>query len=427
MAKRFQCDALTPLQLGEPSFDGSQGVAVRKDLRRLLQRLVLIEGNERSSRATPPRHYHMLASMEHLVQEPRQLVSQLSCRYRLRHGAYCTVACTQVGRSAHVTTLSDKGPAPGELDVVTGAFSYTGKYITRELLAMGKKVRTITGHPHRPHPFGDRVQALPYRFEDPRALASSLEGAAVLYNTYWIRFSHRRINFGHAVENSLALIDAARRAGVARFVHISITNPTPNSPLAYFRGKTAVEEALAASGLPHAIIRPTVTFGPEDVLINNIAWLLRRFPLFGIPGSGRYRLQPVFVEDLARIAVAAGQKSENLVMDAVGPEIYAFADLVRLIANEVGSRARIVHMPASMALLFARLVGSLVRDVILTRKELEGLMAEVLVSKGEPTAPTRISEWLASHSSTVGTRYASELARHYRSTQLRRRDPRQGG
>ncbi len=302
----------------------------------------------------------------------------------------------------------------GEWDVVTGAFGYTGKYITRQLLASGRRVMTLTGHPERPNPFGAQVRVAPFRFDDPRAMAESLRGATTLYNTYWIRFPRGALTFEKAVENSRALVQAAKLAGVRRIVHISITNASPDSPLPYFRGKGWVERAVVESGLSYAILRPTVIFGPEDILINNIAWFLRRFPVFPVFGAGDYRLQPVFVEDVAAIAVAAGQRETNEITDAVGPEVYTFDALVRLIADAVGSRARILHVPPGLAYVLARLIGYVVRDVVITRDEIAGLMANLLVSEHPPTAPTSFRRWLEENRARVGTRYASELARHYR-------------
>ena len=232
---------------------------------------------------------------------------------------------------------------PSELNVVTGAYGYTGKYITRRLLAAGKTVVTLTGHPDRPNVFGDAVRAIPFHFDDPAALADSLRGATTVYNTYWVRFDRGDATHSRSVANTLTLIRAAREAGVPRFVHVSITQADSSSPLPYFRGKGLLEEALIASGMSYAILRPTVIFGREDILINNIAWLLRRFPLFAIPGDGSYRLQPIFVEDMAGLAVAAGARDANETIDAVGPDIFTFDRLVRLIAETVGSKA--LHLP----------------------------------------------------------------------------------
>ncbi len=301
-----------------------------------------------------------------------------------------------------------------ELNVITGAFGYTGRYITERLLAQGKRIRTLTGHPDRPNPFGDRVEALPFNFDLPAELIESLRGATTLFNTYWVRFSHGETTFDEAVANTRTLIRAAEEAGVRRIVHVSITKASEQSRLPYFRGKGVLERAIAESKLSYAIIRPTVIFGREGILINNIAWLLRRFPVFAVLGSGDYRLQPVYVEDMADMAVAAAERSGNEVFDAVGPETFTFDALVRLIRDRIGSRARIVRLPPGPALFLSRVVGVFVRDVVLTADEVAGLMAGLLVSSAPPTGRTRLSDWLDENASTLGTRYASELQRHYR-------------
>lgn len=302
-----------------------------------------------------------------------------------------------------------------DLDVVTGAFGYTGRYITERLLASDRRVRTLTGHPDRPNPLGERVSVARYEFEDRSKLAASLAGASTLYNTYWVRFPRGGITFERAVRNTETLIGAAVDAGIRRLVHISITNPSRDSPFPYFRGKAAIEEMIRGSGLSYAIVRPTVIFGREDILINNIAYLLRGLPVFGIPGSGSYRLRPVSVEDVADICVEAGRGADDQVIDAVGPETFTFEELVRLIAAAIGAKARIVHVPAAAVAAAGRLLGLVVRDVAVTRDELEGLMAELVVTDGPATGERRLSEWLTHNADVVGRRYASEVSRHYRS------------
>jgi NADH dehydrogenase len=301
-----------------------------------------------------------------------------------------------------------------ELNVVTGAFSYTGRYITRRLLSMGKRVRTLTGRPNRENPFGYQVSASPFSFDNLSQLTKSLQGATTLYNTYWVRFPHGQVTFDKAVENAQRLIKAAEEAGINRIVHISITNPSEESPFPYFRGKGLVEKAITRSKLSYAIVRPTVIFGAEGILINNIAWLLRRFPIFAISGSGGYRIQPVFVEDVAEIAVSAGHKGDNMVMDAVGPEIFTFDEFIQLIADKVHSRAKIVHLRPGLVLSLGKLIGYAVRDVVITKDEIEGLMSNLLVSESPPAGQTRLSEWLEQNADSVGAKYASGLERHYR-------------
>lgn len=307
--------------------------------------------------------------------------------------------------------------------MVTGAFGYTGRHVAARLLDAGKLVRTLTGHPGRPNPFGGRIEVAPFDWVRPRSLARSLEGASVLYNTYWVRFDHDGVTFETAVENSRKLIDAAARAGVGRIVHVSITNPSEDSPFPYFRGKAAVERAVAESGLPYAIVRPTVVFGRGDVLVNNVAWLLRRFPVFAVPGWGGCPIQPVSVDDVADLCVECGEAAGDSVLDAAGPETFAFAEMVRVIARAVGSRARVLPVPPAVALALSRAVSALVRDVLLTQDEMEGLMAGLVASSEPPRGRVRFTGWVAAHADELGRFYASELTRHYRrpaSDRLRR-------
>jgi NADH dehydrogenase len=296
---------------------------------------------------------------------------------------------------------------------ITGAFSYTGKYVARRLLDRGYSVRTLTGHPGRVNPFGQAVEAFPYDFDRPDQLRKTLLGTSTLINTYWVRFPREEATFEAAVRNTRKLIDAAKDAGVERIVHVSIANPSAESPLGYYRGKAELEQAVLDSGLSYVIVRPTVIFGDEDILINNIAWLLRRFPLFGIPGDGRYRIRPIFVEDMARIMAKAVDETGNAVMDAVGPETYTFEELVRLIASSIGRSVRFVHVPASLAYLATLVAGWFVGDVVLTWEEYRGLMGNLLAPEGPASGSTRLSEWLSAHKESVGKRYASEVARHY--------------
>jgi len=302
---------------------------------------------------------------------------------------------------------------PENFDVVTGASGYTGRYITRLLLSRGRRVKTLTGHPARANPFGDQIESAPFNFDRPDDLARSLEGAGTVFNTYWIRFPYGGQTFDSAVENTRVMIAAATRAGVRKFVHISVTNAT-TSPLPYFRGKAMVEAALKESALSYAIIRPALIFGVEDILLNNIAWLLRRFPFFAIPGRGDYRVQPIFAADLAEIAVDAARDDRRIILDAVGPEIFTFDELVRMLASAVHRKSRNVHVDPRIALAFTQIVSSFMRDVTLTRDEIRGLMTNLLVTDSPPNAATRFSQWLASNADKIGIAYASELARHFR-------------
>lgn len=299
---------------------------------------------------------------------------------------------------------------------VTGATGYTGRYITRLILDQGHAVQTITGHPERSSPFGDRVAIHPFNFDRPDLLRETLAGTDTLFNTYWIRVSHGDRTHERCVEETRVLFDAARDAGVRRIVHVSITNPDPNSPLPYFRGKGQLEESLRSLGVSYAILRPTVLYSTEDILLNNIAWTLRKFPVVLLPGTGGYGIQPVFVEDLAGLAVEASRGHDNMEIDAVGPEVFTYAEMVKMVRDKTGSRCLVMPSPGWLTYAAGRFLGIFLDDIVLTWDEIKGLSAGLLVSKSDvdPPAQTKLSEWLDEYGSELGQRYASEVQRHYR-------------
>jgi uncharacterized protein YbjT (DUF2867 family) len=282
---------------------------------------------------------------------------------------------------------------------VTGASSFTGRFIAQRLIDAGHQVRDLT-----------RAD-----LAGPEQMRVALEGSDTLYNTFWIRFERGPTTYDWAIERSRMLFEAARRAGVRRIVHISVINASRGAPTAYFRAKAVVEEALVARGIGHAILRPTVTFGPDDILVNNLAWTLRHLPAFGIPGDGRYPIQPVHVEDVAGAAVRAGSMAESVTLDVGGPDIFTFNDFVALVRRAIGSRALIVHMPVTASLAAARLIGLAVRDVVLTRHEVTELQEHLMFSTQPPAGAIGLGEWLSANADTLGRHWASELDRHFRS------------
>ncbi len=301
-------------------------------------------------------------------------------------------------------------PIP-EFHVITGAFGYSGKYIATRLLAEGCRVRTLTNSVKRANPFGEKVEVRPFNFDRPDELVESLRGAEVLYNTYWVRFNYSFFKHADAVQNTLTLFDAARKAGIKHIVHVSITNPSEDSPLEYFSGKARLERALIESGLSYAILRPTVIFGQEDILINNIAWALRHLPVFGVFGDGKYRLQPIYVDDLAALAVEQGKRRENVVIDAIGPETFTYRDLAHVIREIIGVRRPIISVPPALGYAVGWVIGKLVGDVLITWPEVKGLMADLLCTDSPPAGTTRLTEWVRENRDRLGVHYASELAR----------------
>jgi NADH dehydrogenase len=304
--------------------------------------------------------------------------------------------------------------ADKQTDVVTGAFGYSGAAIARELQAAGHHVRTLTGHPGRASSGDTAIDVRPLDFTDADRLEHDLRGAHTLYNTYWVRFPHGDATHAVAVANSRVLFDAAARAGVQRIVHVSITHADVASPYPYFSGKAQVEDHLRAAGVSYAIARPAILFGADGVLLNNIGWLLRRLPVFAVGGRGDYHVRPIHVDDLARLCLSLGGRTDDVTLDAVGPDSPTFRDLVLEIRAAVGSHALVVPAPGWAIPPLSAALGAVLRDVLLTGEEYQAMADGLADSDGPATGPTSLSEWIARHGQQLGRGYANELARHYR-------------
>ncbi|MDR2756586.1 MAG: NAD(P)H-binding protein [Planctomycetaceae bacterium] len=311
------------------------------------------------------------------------------------------------------SAFSHKTVTQTEIHAVTGAFGYSGRYIARRLLAQKKTVRTLTNSVDKQNEFHGNIEIFPLTFDDPEQLRKSLTGVSVLYNTYWVRFNHRNFKHSVAVENTKKLFMAAKQVGIRRIVHTSITNPSEDSPLEYFSGKAILETELQQSGIAHSILRPTVLFGNEDILINNIAWLLRHFPIFGVFGDGQYKLQPVFVDDFAALAVEQGTQTDyHVIINTIGPETFTYRELVEVISQIVLGKKRIViSIPNELGLAVGNILGLFTGDVMITKAEIMGLRQNLLYVNTPPAGSTRLTDWLQEHRNTVGKNYASELKR----------------
>jgi len=294
---------------------------------------------------------------------------------------------------------------------VTGAFGYSGKYIAQRLLAEGHKVKTLTNSVNRRNPFGDKLSVSPFNFDDPDKLVETLKDVSVLYITYWVRFNHKTFTHADAVRNTITLFEAAAKAGVERIVYVSITNPSEDSHLEYFSGKGRLESVLKECGVSYAILRPAVLFGKEDILINNIAWALRRLPVMGVFGDGKYRIQPIYVDDLAEIAVREGTNRDNKTLNCIGPETFTYRELVAAIGSIIGKNRPIVPVPPLLGFAVSTIIGKIVNDTFVTREEIDGLMADLLYVDSHPTGETKLTDWTRSHAETLGLHYSSELAR----------------
>jgi uncharacterized protein YbjT (DUF2867 family) len=311
----------------------------------------------------------------------------------------------------------EREPAPSRV-AVTGAFGFTGRAITERLLDAGQEVVTLTRRSGAGDPLTARITVRPFDTTRASELASALAGVDTLYNTFWLRFPRGGATFERAVARSAVLLSAAREAGVKRIVHVSVVNAAADAETPYVRAKAALEAVVRTSGMEWAIVRPTLTYGPGDILINHLAWALRRLPVYGLPGLGRYTVQPVHVDDVARICVEAatetGAGDAGRVLDAAGPETLTYRELVELVRGAIGSRSLVLPMPGPLVLAAAKVLGLIVRDVVLTRDEIRELTSSLLTSSQPPLGTIRVTEWVRANADSLGGRWSSELARNYR-------------
>jgi NADH dehydrogenase len=281
------------------------------------------------------------------------------------------------------------------VDLVTGAFGNVGSAIAARLVADGRTVRTLTSHPPAA-PTG--VEVHPFAWGDPDALAASFEGVEVFYDTYWMRLGPYDV----AADRCSQLIAAAEAAGVRRIVHLSVVKPSLDSPYPYFRGKAEVEARLSTGPVPAAIVRPALIFGGEAALLGDLARLLRRLPVFGVADGGGYRVRPVHVDDVVDLCLAAGASREQTVVDAVGPERPTFRELVTEVRDAVGSRARLVSVPAPIVLAAGRLLGRVQGRELLTADELRSTIDGLADTDGPATGTRSLSAWIQQHASGLG-------------------------
>lgn len=287
--------------------------------------------------------------------------------------------------------------------VVTGAFGNIGAAAAAVLAARGWRVVTLT---NRPAASASVATAHPLRFH-ASYLRGVIAGAEAFVNTYWVRLPSHGAGFEEAVANSRLLAEAARDAGVARFVQVSVTHASPDSPSPYYAGKARVDTHVAATFRSHAVVRPTLVVGPKDVLTGNMAWFLRRSPVIPVP-KGEHPVQPVTLDDVGRLIADRVEAGDSGITEAAGPERFTFRGWLELLARALGLRRRFFAVPASLFLAATGLAGLVLRDTVVSRDELRSLARGSLVPEGPPTCPTPASAWLMAHGRTLGIRFVND-------------------
>jgi uncharacterized protein YbjT (DUF2867 family) len=241
--------------------------------------------------------------------------------------------------------------------LVAGGSGFIGAAVVRKLVSQGKEVAVMTAHPNRSRA---RIEAMGARVVtgdvlDPPSLDRSVEGAeavvqALTFPTFPVEKPRKRYTFEEFDHLGTArLVTAAARAGASRYVYSSGSGAAADSPKVWYRAKWFGEEAIRASGISHAIIRPSWVYGPEDPALNKFVAFHRWLPFVPVIGDGSQRLQPVFVEDVANaMAQAAGPAGPTGTFEIGGPDALTMNEVLRTMMEVLGKAKPLVHFPAFM-------------------------------------------------------------------------------
>jgi len=308
---------------------------------------------------------------------------------------------------------------------ITGANSYTGRYISKILLASTDtnfKIRNLTNSPNRKHDLGEKAfETMPLAYHDTSQMAKILEGTDVLFNTYWVRYNdYKGITREQSIQNSKNIVDAAKMAGVKKIVYSSHTQTSLDSPLQYIRGKAEVEQYIRESGLEYGFVKPCCIFGDtpdESIVINNISYFMRTFPVFPVSGdASSYHLQPVHVRDLAELMVdcATDPAKTSHEVDAVGHK-FTVNELLTTIKDTLGLRRLIVnHVPIDVCYYGTKPIDLIFNDKFIERDDLLLMSSGITCSLEPPTGKRKLTDFLEKYKDTIGRRYISSNARYYK-------------
>jgi uncharacterized protein YbjT (DUF2867 family) len=240
------------------------------------------------------------------------------------------------------------------LILVAGGSGFIGSAVVRRLVSAGAEVAVMTAHPKRTRSKIEGMGALvvPGDVMDAASLESAVEGAeavvqALSFPTYPVEKPRKRYTFeefDHLGTERLAM--AAAKAGVRKYVFSSGAGAAPDSPKVWYRAKWFGEEAIRATGVPHAIIRPSWVYGPGDKALNKFVAFHRWLPMVPVVGDGSQRLQPVFVEDVAQaMAQAADPTGPAGTFEIGGPDVTTMNEILRTMMEVRGKVKPLIHFP----------------------------------------------------------------------------------
>lgn len=272
---------------------------------------------------------------------------------------------------------------------LTGATGFIGRHVLRELLARGYRVRCLVrgpsigrvqDDPHAERVVGDLLL--------PRCYTRQVAGCQAVVHLVGILAETPEATFRQAhVEATQNLVVACQKSGVRRFVHLSALGAGPSPGIRYFQSKHQAETLVRANGLDFTIFRPSLVHGPDGDLVRMLARMARsRLPL-AVVGAGRQRLQPVYVEDLARLVADALERPPTVgqTYEVGGAQILTYRELLDAVARAVlGRPRRTFRVPAFAAMLGAAFLEFLLTRPPFTRELLRMLLAGSVCESLEP-------------------------------------------
>lgn len=241
--------------------------------------------------------------------------------------------------------------------LVTGGTGFVGSAVVRELLRRGEKVAVLSrSAAHVRECFGDDVEARQGDVRDPESLAPAMRGIDVVVSS--VTFPNMPIekrSKGWTFEEvdlkgTRHQVDAAKAAGVRRFVYVSGVGAARDSDRHWFRYKWEAEQYLRDSGVEWVIVRPTWVYGPGDVSLNRFLGFGKALPFIPMFGDGKQLMQPVFIDDAGRVIADSGTRPEaaKCLFELGGPEVMTMDEVVQAALDLMGRKRRILHQPASV-------------------------------------------------------------------------------
>ena len=271
--------------------------------------------------------------------------------------------------------------------LVTGATGFLGRQVVRQLLDHNYQVRCLVRSPGRERIFPpDSVDVYYGDITDADALASACQGIEQVIHLVAIIREGRGNTFDSINRGGVENMVAAAKAGgsVKQFIQVSAVGAANDPSFPYLFSKWQGEQVVVNSGLPYTILRPSIIFGAGDEFLNSLASLVRLFPLVPVIASGRNRLQPIAVEDVAQCVVRSVGRGDllNRAVDIGGPEQLRYNEIVGIVAGEMGKSRLRIHIPVWLMWPGAALMEKTMARPPITREMLRMIRVRNVAERG---------------------------------------------